>query len=227
MKEIQQLIGLVIYLKREVLILNVESENKLWWEAFAESYLITGENEHPSDNQCYIGVKRDLSDLREVIEWCIENDNICEIISQNALHFYEKYICKEGIFEYLHTVIHKIIDKRQEEVYKVNIIVPFRDLSPDMKFEITEETQDRWKQLDKFKKHMVNNFIPKIHDKWLERGITGEIKITIVQQDFGPEDENNLWKKRFNRGLLLNIGYIENPGYDAYIFHDVDLLPSR
>ena len=40
------------------------------------------------------------------------------------------------------------------------------------------------------------------------------------------DDENNLWKKRFNRGTLLNIGYFENPGYDAYIFHDVDLLPQ-
>jgi len=31
--------------------------------------------------------------------------------------------------------------------------------------------------------------------------------------------------KEFNRGKLLNIGYLENPGYKHYIFHDVDILP--
>ena len=39
-----------------------------------------------------------------------------------------------------------------------------------------------------------------------------EIKITIVKQDFADyHDDDNLWKKRFNRGVLLNIGYLENP----------------
>lgn len=32
--------------------------------------------------------------------------------------------------------------------------------------------------------------------------------------------------KPFNRGKLLNIGFLENPtGYDHYIFHDVDMIP--
>lgn len=31
--------------------------------------------------------------------------------------------------------------------------------------------------------------------------------------------------KPFNRGKLLNIGFLENPGYKQYIFHDVDMLP--
>lgn len=31
--------------------------------------------------------------------------------------------------------------------------------------------------------------------------------------------------KPFNRGKLLNIGYLENTGYSHYIFHDVDMLP--
>lgn len=29
----------------------------------------------------------------------------------------------------------------------------------------------------------------------------------------------------FNRGKLLNIGFLENSGYSHYIFHDVDMLP--
>lgn len=36
-------------------------------------------------------------------------------------------------------------------------------------------------------------------------------------------------KKKFNRGLLLNIGYklIEKQNFDVIIFHDVDLLPQQ
>lgn len=29
----------------------------------------------------------------------------------------------------------------------------------------------------------------------------------------------------FNRGKLLNVGFLANPGYTHYIFHDVDMLP--
>lgn len=31
--------------------------------------------------------------------------------------------------------------------------------------------------------------------------------------------------KPFNRAKLLNIGFLENPKYSHYIFHDVDMLP--
>lgn len=31
----------------------------------------------------------------------------------------------------------------------------------------------------------------------------------------------------FNKGLLVNKAYIENPGYDYYIFQDVDLIPDE
>lgn len=42
-------------------------------------------------------------------------------------------------------------------------------------------------------------------------------KICIVEQDSGAE---------FNRGKLLNVGFLENAtGYTHYIFHDVDMLP--
>ena len=59
----------------------------------------------PNENQCYINIKRDLSDLETTIKWCLKHDKICKAIAQNALHFSEKYICKKGIFEYLNTII--------------------------------------------------------------------------------------------------------------------------
>jgi hypothetical protein len=36
--------------------------------------------------------------------------------------------------------------------------------------------------------------------------------------------------EKFNRGLLMNIGFLEalnlDAGYDCFVFHDVDLLPE-
>lgn len=62
--------------------------------------------------------------------------------------------------------------------------------------------RDRPRQLAQFIDHMQRHY--------------GNIPICIIEQD---EDNN------FNRGKLLNIGFLENPGYTHYIFHDVDMLP--
>jgi len=42
------------------------------------------------------------------------------------------------------------------------------------------------------------------------------IPICIVEQEE---------RKPFNRAKLLNVGFLENPQYKYYIFHDVDMLP--
>jgi hypothetical protein len=52
--------------------------------------------------------------------------------------------------------------------------------------------------------------------------------ISGSQLDVYIIEQNN--EDKFNRGLLLNIGYLlsrENARYDRYIFHDVDLFPSQ
>ena len=52
--------------------------------------------------------------------------------------------------------------------------------------------------------------------------------ISGSQLDVYIIEQNN--EDKFNRGLLLNIGYLlakENMRYDRYIFHDVDLFPSQ
>lgn len=43
-----------------------------------------------------------------------------------------------------------------------------------------------------------------------------ELPICVVEQ---------IVDKPFNRGKLLNVGFLENPSYRHYIFHDVDMLP--
>lgn len=96
----------------------------------------------------------------------------------------------------------KKIGKKEEAVaaVKIAIIVPFRD---------SEESKPRTTQLNEFVKYM-------------ETYLQGyDYKIFIIEQS---EDG-----RKFNRGQLLNIGFdlADQEGYNNFIFHDVDLLPSN
>jgi len=62
----------------------------------------------------------------------------------------------------------------------------------------------------------LNKFIPYM-EKYMETYEDADYEIVIVEQAD---------KKPFNRAKLLNIGYLENKGFDYFIFHDVDMLPE-
>jgi hypothetical protein len=70
-------------------VMIVDSEWKMWYSDIIEPYV------H------YIPVMGDLSDLIEKIKWCKDHDDECEQISKNAKVFYNTYLCKEGIFDYV------------------------------------------------------------------------------------------------------------------------------
>ena len=83
---------------------------------------------------------------------------------------------------------------------KIAIIVPFRD---------SEESKPRTNQLREFVAYMENY-------------LNGyQYKIFVIEQE---EDG-----RKFNRGQLLNFGFdlADKEGYNNFIFHDVDLLPSE
>ena len=82
------------------------------------------------------------------------------------------------------------------------IIVPYRDNLDGSKV--------RYNQMMKFIKYMPK-YLSKLEDKY-------EFKIIIVEQ-------NN--SKKFNRGRLLNIGFLlcKNK-FNYFIFHDIDLIPN-
>ena len=65
---------------------------------------------------------------------------------------------------------------------------------------------------------MTSIFLPKVEESFKQNGIDANIQITIAEQ---TQDG-----KRFNRGALLNVGFLYNPNFDVYVFHDVDLLPN-
>lgn len=99
-------------------ILLVQSNYYIWYMKMLKPY------EH------YVPVKRDLSDLVEKIRWCRNNDDKCEQIAINALKFYKKYICKNGIFDYLQKLL--VNTKNHTGTYMYNYKTP-------LKFQIEKE----------------------------------------------------------------------------------------
>ena len=87
-------------------VLIVKSEYTIWFMNLLK------ENVH------YVSVKSDLSDLFEKVKWCREHDNECKKISENAKSFYDRYLSKEGIFDYIQLVLFKLSETMGD--YKYN-----------------------------------------------------------------------------------------------------------
>lgn len=49
----------------------------------------------------HVPVKEDLSDLEEKIQWCRDNDERCKKIGQKAMAFYEKYVGRKALLDYV------------------------------------------------------------------------------------------------------------------------------
>ena len=73
-------------------ILLVESEWKIWYSHLLKPYV------H------YIPVRKDLSNIYRQIKWCKNNDDKCKQISINARKFYETYLQKDGILDYMQKI---------------------------------------------------------------------------------------------------------------------------
>ena len=89
-------------------ILLVESNYKLWFSDFLEPFV------H------YIPIKKDLSDLIEKIKWCKDNDDKCKKIVENCKFFYNTYLQKEGILDYLQKILIDL--KNQSGFYIYNVV---------------------------------------------------------------------------------------------------------
>lgn len=56
----------------------------------------------------HVPVKADLSDLEEKIRWCRENDDKCRQIGESAKVFYEKYVARDALLDYIQAVCNQI-----------------------------------------------------------------------------------------------------------------------
>ena len=97
-------------------ILKVDSlyDYRLWFSDKLIEY--DGKNERVAN---YIKIEKDMSNLEEKIEWCIENDDICSQIAKNSLKLYNEIINKEYIVEYCSKIVNNI-----SSGYGVKQIIP-------------------------------------------------------------------------------------------------------
>lgn len=77
-------------------ILKVDSKYKIWYLDLLEPFV------H------YIPIKKDLSDLKEKIEWCKLNQDHCKSIAKAARDFYFKYINKDVMMDYIQETLNLI-----------------------------------------------------------------------------------------------------------------------
>ena len=182
-------------LRMKSVVLIVESNYKLWYSHLLVPY------------KHFVPVKKDLSDLIQIIQWCIKNDDDCFKIAENSYKFYEKYLTKEGIFDYLQYKMNTVYLHRNlknplalKKVKKnIAIIVCYRDPGNGM----------RKKQKDLFIK-IMNRIFPELFN----------FHLYIIEQNMHGA---------FNIGKLKNIGFeiaCKTDKYDHFIFSDVDMIPD-
>ena len=195
-------------------ILLVDSPYRVWFQ------------EKLKDNEHYILVKHDLSDLIKKIQWCHKNDEKCKQIAKNALQFYNDNLSKEGTFTYFENIMRGLSKIRKQPViqknkYNVNLVVAYRDPGDG----------SRKTHLDIFVQQMISILSEKTN-----------LAIYIIEQESTRDDYDSLPENikqnesnfaKFNLGRLKNIGFKissdekhVNDDNTYYILSDVDLLPS-
>ena len=177
-------------------VLIVKSDYKMWFTDLLVEY------------KHYVPVKPDLTDLIKQIEWCISNDKKCKKIAENAVKFYNKYLTKDAILDYMQhklNVIHsnknfKNLLNVKKEKKNIAIISCFRDSGDGI----------REKQRKIFIELMNTLLKPYCN-----------FHIYIIEQS----DDN----EKFNIGKLKNIGFkiaCHEYKYDNFIFSDIDTIPD-
>lgn len=95
-------------------ILYVENPWKIWYTDMLKPY------------KHYVPVKKDLSNLIDRIDWCRKHQKECQEIAQNAKEFYNTYLQKDGILDYMQKAIVDL--KNKMGVYLYNNQTPVKSV---------------------------------------------------------------------------------------------------
>ena len=86
-------------------ILLQDSKYRVWFRKYLQPY------------KHYVPIKEDLSDLIEQIQWCRDNDDKCKEIAYNAKVFYNTYLTKKGILDFVQLLFISIKKKTGHYFY--------------------------------------------------------------------------------------------------------------
>lgn len=91
-------------------ILLAASQWHLWFSHMIKPY------EH------YVPIKENLSDLITQIEWCKSNDDKCSEIAKNARTFYDKYLGRKGVLDFLQKTLWDLSAKTTQYEYLPDLL---------------------------------------------------------------------------------------------------------
>ena len=177
-------------------VLIVKSKFKLWFSHLLQEYI------H------FIPVDENLNNLVQQIEWCIANDKKCKKIAENAHSFFQKYLTKNGIFNYLQ---HKLTLINHNKLY--NNLLDFKKINKNVAIILCYRnnlngTRNRERKFYiQYMNQILKNFF--------------NYHIYIIEQS----NDND----KFNIGKLKNIGFeisSKSSNYDSFVFSDIDTIPD-
>ena len=211
-------------------VLHVETPFQLWFERLTDQngapLLKGGDVENYSDDWSFLSVKRDLSNLERTVEWCIQHDEKCKRIAENAKQFYAKYFTKQFVYEYMASTLNavsarqRVADRTMQEEQTW-----LKDLSTtyDALAKIPALVRHTYEVTSPFSLKSTVLVVPyrgKDHHILLQQWMKHHSKqnVLVVQQSEGV----------YNRGALLNAAYLyvtaQCPDIDTFVFMDPDAL---
>lgn len=183
-------------------VLIVNSDYKLWFSHLLKPYV------H------YVPVLKDLSDLISQIKWCIDHDAECKKIAYNGLLFYEKYLSKNGIFNYLETNL-KIIYKNKNLKNLLNVSLS-KSVHDKPNIAVISCFRDKGNGVREKERKIFVQLMNQLLKPYFN------FHIYIIEQSNDGED--------FNIGKLKNIGFkiasTSGVKFDNYVFSDIDTIPD-
>jgi hypothetical protein len=188
-------------------ILRVMSEYNSW----AEQYMVP--NEH------YIAIAPDLTNLKLKMEWCLLNPKKCKEISERAQHLAKTLLSREFLDNYFKMVFSTFSSHSVKHSYD-----EYKRTRKKVVFERLPQVDPSARQARVALIVPHRNRIEHLKEL-LTRLASYDLKGNIL--DVYLIDQNN--SDKFNRGLLLNIGFYlaSKLKYDRYLLHDVDSYPDE
>lgn len=202
------------------IILIVDSKYKLW-----NTYDL-------EDGVHYIGIKRDLSNLIEKIEWCENNPDECNKILEN-MKKYSKKLTKNNMIKYLQKVLWKLkvnIGDYDNNIINTNDIIMIKEkkkLNEVGSISIIEENSEILIKTKSTKITKYNNIMIKsvnenklnelFHEAFISKILLENYKTNQISKLCGINDNKTVWD--FIEGITLS-QYIKEQ-FNLYEFQNI------
>ncbi len=154
-------------------ILMVESQWRLWYSSMLIPY------------KHFVPVKSDLSDLFEQIKWCKTHDSECKEIAENSKDFYNKYLQKNGILDYMQKTFIDLKKEMGDYLYNENSPL---DVQLDTEKKLVESSMNYYPTTSKNDIELFT--IPSVgRSNTLLEGVKWVINWVVKNRDFETESK--------------------------------------